>query len=194
MANEASAQTLLMLCEAIAVDAIAATASGFVVMSPMELFGLVTQVYDFLSLDLLYVGQIQSLMMRIQSAQLNVALSEEELTMVNMIVADFSVLIVTIQSSITIIKVPLAEEVKVDILEENKESTNTTLGFMDGSSPGRSSRSHYLRNRRDDLDATIHACYEPPHRNLFKLPHHGRSMPSPTTTSYDGLWFQLLHE
>merc|ERR1712012_805035 len=129
-ANEASAQTLLMLCEAIAVDAIAATSSGFVVTSPMELFGLVTQVYDFLSLDLLYVGQIQSLMMRIQSAQLNVALSKEELTMVNMIVADFSVLIVTIQSSITVIKAPLAEEVKVDILEENKESTNTTLGFM----------------------------------------------------------------
>merc|ERR1712012_728177 len=130
MANEASAQTLLMLCEAIAVDAISATASGFVVMSPMELFGLVTQVYDFLSLDLLYVGQIQSLMMEIQSAQLDVALSEEELAMVNMIVADFSVLIITIQSSITIIKAPLAEEVKVDILEENKESTNTTLGFM----------------------------------------------------------------
>ena len=61
--------TLQMLFEEIAIDAISATASGTVVMTSMELFAIVTQVYSYISMDFLYVGQIQSLISLIQSAQ-----------------------------------------------------------------------------------------------------------------------------
>ena len=82
MANEDSALTVQMLCEEIAIDAISATASGTVVMTSMELFAIVTQVYSYISMDFLYVGQIQSLISLIQSAQLTVELTADELAKV----------------------------------------------------------------------------------------------------------------
>merc|ERR1712110_585403 len=53
------------------------------------------------------------------------------LAKVNMIVTDFSILIVNIQSSITVIESPLTEEVKLEVLQENMEIANTTLDFID---------------------------------------------------------------
>ena len=79
-----SAEATQMLCEAIALDAISATASGTVEMTAAESFALVFNLYTLISADFLYVGEIQTLMIQIQSVKLTVALTEEEVSQVDM--------------------------------------------------------------------------------------------------------------
>merc|ERR1712012_151408 len=125
--NMESAETAQMLCEAIALDAISATASGTIEMTAMQLFAIVTQVYTLISADFLYVGEIEALMIQIQSAKLTVALTEAEISQVNVIVSQFAILIVDIQSTIAVVGSTLSDEAKVEVMGENAESAEIAM-------------------------------------------------------------------
>merc|ERR1719422_2425690 len=117
--NMQSIQALLVLYEAIAVDPIVATASGTTVMTAMDLFALVDTVFTLISADFLYVGEIQALMLQIQSAKLSVALTEAEFTQVNFVVTQFSILVINIETTIVVVGSTLSDAEKVDVMTEN---------------------------------------------------------------------------
>merc|ERR1719150_1045673 len=125
--NMQSIQALLVLYEAIAVDPIAATASGTTVMTAMDLFALVDSVFTLISADFLYIGEIQSLMLQIQSAKLTVALTEAELTQVNFVLTQFSILIINIETTIVVVGSALSDAEKVDVMTENAESATVAM-------------------------------------------------------------------
>merc|ERR1719150_3633745 len=125
--NMQSIQALLVLYEAIAVDPIAATASGTTVMTAMDLFALVDSVFTLISADFLYIGEIQSLMLQIQSAKLTVALTEAELTQVNFVVTQFSILVINIETTIVVVGSTLSDAEKVDVMTENAESATVAM-------------------------------------------------------------------
>ena len=125
--NKESLQIILTLCEAVAADAISATASGTVEMTAVSLFAIVTEVYTLISADFLYVGEISTLVLEIQSAMLTVALTDAELVEVNAIIAQLTVLIVDIEATISVVESTLTDDEKLEVLTENKESATTAM-------------------------------------------------------------------